>query len=633
MRLEDTLAQDLLRGLVLDAVEIARRPRSALRVETTAERNGEEWTVRRNVRCPSEMTAESLADVLGITVGGLPRRFSLYVQVRGGRTLVLAHCTRRAGAGDGVAYLLEGYGRAGLEIPVADARKGLELLATAPGSTFATCALQGGDALGEVPWVFTEEPGHEAVLRLVATASHRSRQAVLYVAAPPGASLVAAEGAECATVGTIARERALVRVAGGTARLRDAHGDEFRVATGASVDDHEEVVWVGPTVAVATASETVYCGPPRLVAVLGDGARRVVPERELEWRPREARGAWRPWSEACVGDVVVQRRVGAEVRLRTRMTVLPRAFEVTWPEPTEGEPRALTLRGVAGARVSASDGTRSVRAELRGELWAVIPSAETAAGARLSVRLEWPGATSARVALPSPHTGVRFLYGETALGDGDEVALEHLASVTLEVQGPPSRGPYALVGRTRANDLPTQEVRFTLPAVAPGLYRLDLAQARAAIDQRLAMSRDLDAKVTFTVEARHGADRLRGALAVGRVAGSLAPSGDDIVLADAARTRLHASLAALRVEARAPVAPLERRRGRPRHDRSRALGVRPHETRARSVDRARVARALVLRAAPPGDRKPRGRSRDGPAVEPRARRRGREHGHPRSGRA
>ncbi len=135
LRLDDAVALDLLRGLVADAIEVSQRRRSALRVETTIERVGEEWLLRRRVRCPSQLDSAGLERILGRETGTLPTRFTLFVQVRGGRTLLLAHCTRRAGVTADSYYLLEGYGRGGLDLPEETVLSELFLYATSPDAT------------------------------------------------------------------------------------------------------------------------------------------------------------------------------------------------------------------------------------------------------------------------------------------------------------------------------------------------------------------------------------------------------------------------------------------------------------------------------------------------------------------
>jgi hypothetical protein len=552
LRLEDGVAQELLQGLVRDALDVARRPRVALRVETTAERAGDGWTLRRRVRCPSSLSAEALASTLGCERDVLPARFSLYLQARGGRTLLLAHCTRQAGEEDG--FYLDGHGRAGLELPEGAALAAIELAAVSTRATVATAALPGGDALDEAPWVFVEDAGHEAVLRLVATASCRVRGGTLWVAFAEGSSVAPAAGSTVTAAGTIGARR-MVRVEG-AATVSDPGGEVFRVTTGSGADEHDEAAWVGAPVAAAGARDLVYRGPPVLFSLGADGVRRAVPTQEIEWRPRDTPGPWARWHGQCVGEVVVRRRVAGEVRLRARMVVLPREFEVTWTPAGEGTAPALVLHGIGDAQVTLAAETPGVVAARVGDAWDLRASDGDAAGARWTLSIRWEGGRHARVSFPSPHTGVRFLHGEhEVLGDGAELALEQLASVTAEVQGPPSRAAFVLVVKTRAQDLPAQEVRVVFPSATSGLHRLELARLRGAIEQRLSMSRDLDARVSLAVEARSG-ERLRGALRVGRVAGSLRPDGDDVVFDAPERTRLHASLGALRVEARPLWRPL-----------------------------------------------------------------------------
>jgi len=545
LRLEDEVAQELLRGLVRDALEVARRPRVALRAETTAERVGEAWVLRRRVRCPSSLDAAALAAALGCDRDALPARFSLYLQVRGGRALLLAHCTRRAGEEDG--FYLDGHGRAGLELPPDVAQAAVELAAVSARAVVATAALPGGDALDEAPWVFVEDASQEATLRMVATASCKVRGGALWVAAPGGWSVTPEAGAAFAAAGPIG-SRSLVRVEG-VAAVGDAGGEAFRVATGGGADEHDEAMWAGTPVAAVSARDLVYRGLPSLFTLGADGVRRAVPAQEIEWRPRDLPGAWARWDARCVGEVVVRRRVAGEVRLRTRMVVLPAAFEASWPAAGDGS-AALVLRGVDDARIAVARETAGVEALQVGDTWELRAADGAAAGARWALNLRWPEGRQCNVSLPSPHAGVRFLYGEAeALAEGAELALEQLASVTAEVQGPPSRAAFVLVVKTRADDLPAQEVRVAFPSSSSGLLRLELARLRGAIEQRLSMSRDLDARVTLSVESR-GGERLRGALRVGRVAGALRPDGDDVVFDAPERTRLHASLGALRVEAR-----------------------------------------------------------------------------------
>lgn len=554
LRLDDAIARELLRGLVADAVEVVHRPRLALRVETALERAGERWVLRRAVRCPSQVSAEALATLLRLEVGALPSRFSLFVQPRRERPLLLAHCTRRAGSGSEDFFLLEGYGRSGLEIPSSMVSAGFDLAAVAAEGSLATVPLPGGVALGDVPWVFEAAPDDEQRLRLVATASFRSALSELRVVLPISGAFVPRSGATVREDGWVdPGERAVLAVTG-EVEITDAEAERYLVGTGATASAHVDVIWDGAPLPIAEGAIPAWRGAPRIFTVDALGMRRAVPTGELQWRP-SGTSTWRPWDDTCCGDVDVRWAGAAGVRLRGRQLVLPLGFGVTWPASAAGDDPTMILGGFGDAFVQvANDG---FSAERDGDRWFVRGHKDTRDRGKVALEVAWTEGRRARFDLPSPCPGVRFLQGGNLLGEGAGLAVEQIAGVTLEVQAPPTRRPVMLVGRAIAHDLPQREFRVEVSEEATGFYRMNLARVRSEIELRLAMSRDIDAAVALSVEVA-GGERLHGVLRVGRLAGALRFDGDEVVLTRDGEADLGAPLTSLRLEARPMWRPTSR---------------------------------------------------------------------------
>lgn len=548
LRLDEDVARSFLRGLVRDAIEVARTPRAPLRVETRLDRRDGRWHLRRDVNLPSEVSAVQVAELFQVDIARLPARFNLMGCCGEGHRLLLAFATRR-GAGDCARYILEGDGRGRVSWCDDEALGEVTVHAVAPGLGTLAASLPGGEELTEVPWALMFDDENHA--RLVGTASARVHDEVALVVVPPWATLTAAAEAAVEPAGTLTAggERAVVRVAGAA---EITHGDDRYVVRTGHAGAREDVTLLGRTLALGATDARVFVGFPRVKVAAEAGVLRDVPNDQIEWRSA-AGGAWRRDTARCRGVVVVRQVVRGEVRFRARCAVLPTGFEVRYLDAPGT--RSVEFRGLDGARVGV--GTSPAPAvELREDA-CTLSFGEDCSPGRFELRLTWDDSAAVRLELPTPVVGGRFLRGGgRALERGEGIHIDQLGGTSVEVLAPPSAGAFVMIIRTHANDCTAHEVSLRLVEEAPGVHRLPLGVLRREIARRLDASRDLDANVQLVVATRGGARRPE-TLAVRRYLGSLLPVEGGVALAPEVYARIAAGRARLTVEARPLWRPTE----------------------------------------------------------------------------
>lgn len=374
----------------------------------------------------------------------------------------------------------------------------------------------GGEALEDLPWVFTSTNDADTSLSFRGQGSIKTRHETVWVAVPAGWTLVANGHAEITAVGTLDElDRPLFRVAG-QAWVSSQDDSHCRIQTGAEQPVETAYYLLGQRVYNFDAPIPQYIGAPRVYQTDQDG-NQAVPPAQLLWRPQTGAGGWGLLNHECRGDGEL-RVIDADgaVRFRTRLGILPAGFQVSYDPPlTEQGGRlrftpAVTAIGVLdpapGVTLNKVNGDA-------GNVEAIDLGSKHPPPQSVSLMLRWAAGAESRLTLPFPASGAHFIdsIGQV-LPHQAIVTRDRLSGVRVRVISHQNAAHCRLSGQLHADDIPRRLAQATwlrvpIPAVADAnnlVRELDLLHLRDDIMTLLAASNRLDAEVRLRVEGMGG---------------------------------------------------------------------------------------------------------------------------------
>lgn len=498
--LDDATAAALIRGLVREAREVSLAHERQFTVTTTLSGGAGAWRVTRSLQAPGAIrNPEQLRQALGAQE--LPPRFQVYLLEPTGGLRLLTVATAREGG-----YLLEPVYEGTVERSGAAALLGFELSFVHQGRRLGLLTAKGGEALSELPWVFTPPEVATRALTWIGEGSVRTPLPEVLVAIPAGTRLTVVRG-DVTSEGAVdlgGQQRSLLRLRG-EARW-EGEDEACRLACSESALRSGSYRLRGQSLDLDHSGQPIYLGLPDIIYSEGQGPEHVVAPTELEWRLPGGGARWRPVAAAPapLGELLLRHSRGGEVLMRWHLRVLPRQTEIrllALASPTRHTHAGRILLRVPEGATIAADIHPNV---------ACVPSQEGAAQvltfqaqgpvpSQIGVSVRWPQGRQLRLLLPFPCAGIRFVgHGGAALNDSAVIHLDRLASTRVEVLTLPNQALPQLWGRLLARNLPEdaqkpQRLCGELSAVQPSRYALDLGLLRDQVQSLLSMTRALDA--------------------------------------------------------------------------------------------------------------------------------------------
>ena len=525
LRVSDDVATVLLNGLLVEAIEVARRARSRVRWNLyLAPVADGDWELRGSFDIPATISREALQVLFGFeSPDAVPSRLHLGVRTERRAFRALALVTEAGLEGEDL-FRIE-------PLPAAHALQAVDLtgprklIARTYDPEYPTDRFPGAAALGQLAWVFEpvdpEDPSR-STCRLVGQGTVRVRAPWALLAVEAGASISSDEGS-LEPVGSVrdVGSRCVYRVQG-KATLTEADGSRVIVETSASVDtDDIEYLLTGPTKRFGDAVTVFLGGPAVYKRREGEFVERV-PERHLEWRSNVPDGRWVAYScaEVASGAIVGEGRLryitNNIVRHSISICILPPEANIEIrpsSDPTCGEIRfprfgniVAVVRDTPELHATGSPDPDGFRLQLRasGDPPREVP-----------VVVDWPNGGRMMPNLPFPARRAAFLAADgRPLPHGARVAEGSIAGVRAEVIAP-GRAEYVLwaeghgsaTGRGNPTGRPDVFVR-EIPPVSYGHHVLDLGQVSEDVTERLEHADHLNSSVRLRIADRGSGDTL-----------------------------------------------------------------------------------------------------------------------------
>jgi hypothetical protein len=557
LRLDDAVANELLRNLLADAAAAERAPRPTIVVETILIEAGATSTLERRLRLPPVARTVDVAATLGMQWDALPRVFDLSIQAQDATPAPVASVTRSSEGEEG-AIRLEPFGAA---FPRKGERaiESVELIATRKGRTLAVALVEGGAALGELPWVFT--PGEDSgTWRLAGQGSVSLRREVALIAVADGAAVSAESGGAARLAGRlVSPARHLYEISG---RVSIDLGDGTRcvVALSQTSDELTEYRPQGVRPPNVLSGSEVWRGMPKVREQREGRIFAEVPRDKLEWRPRGVGAPWRRVVGTCLGDIEVRYAPQGIQRFRARWTVLPEGTEIEVVPKDRGKGE-IVLRGLGPCDVGPTPPATEQRVSSSNEIRLFFAS-EVARSESVLLELAFANAPRAVIEVPYPSREARFLGRDgRPHPDGAKIWVEQLAGVRAQVLDALPGGAFLVEGVLRARDGDTtklRDVQEVLHELHPGRHELDLRVLADTLRVLLSASQALDTVVRVSLQSLGGRPLPRCHIEVARYDAGIHREGLDVVVDPKSRERLGPRVEVLRFEARPladPTAP------------------------------------------------------------------------------
>ena len=516
VRVTDQVARELLNGLLVGAIQGAKRARIGVRwnADLVPVGNGD-WELRGSFDLPKKIREEAVHHLFpGWPQGSTASRFTLGTQSPGKPFRALAVATKRQTGEDGSAYRLEFF-PAAEETHTREVAAARKLVARFPDDEYSTDLFRGASGLGDLPWVFVpddEENAMRSVCRLAGQGSVRSKQSWCLVAADRNIGVERVNG-EVKKEGFLRNEdqRAVYWVSG-QARFRAEDGTQITVETEADFDSSGiEYHLVGSPKSFDNGVTVFFEGGPQVHEMRDGIPVERVPEDYLQWKPKSPDGVWQPYSPSAVesGEVRGWGRLryikNDEVYYSVATGMLPRGADITIhpsPNPNQGEIRFTGFGNiVAGV---ADDASLEAQGRENREEYRLALRALGEVPREVTVVVDWYGRGRMAVILPFPAKRAAFLDpGGLPLSENARITEGSIAGIQAEVIVPGS-DRYQITGEFSSDQDPNSTPHGNsfvreIPEVNHGHHMLDLAQLDVEIAERLELTDSPGAAVRLAI--------------------------------------------------------------------------------------------------------------------------------------
>jgi hypothetical protein len=499
---EDQTVEELLGLLVWRSGELARSAKSGLRWRGWLKASHSGFTVEKQLEC-QDLTVPQIQALTGLKE--LPARLRLILHVPQGSEAV-ARLTLSGGSGDAALYRREWLRRGGVKLAgVAVTEK--HRLVLHDDHNEHDVPLQGGEAWGDLPWVFVAGNGPER-LEWLAEGSTRTRADEAWVLAAHDSVPSAFEGASCQMLGEIAElKRKVYRMSGGVDFITPDQC-RYRVECHAETDTAYQYAVRGEKVTETLNEAPVYRGLPRIEAMDAEGKRLTEWTAVQQWKPVGIPSEWQPSGLEGSGLLwlrCLDRDTGIE-QFRRQVAVVPRRFRIERCIGQTTTPGFYQLRGLDGASVLVVS-PQQAKLESGKDIDACrieCPVLSAASLPVLRLDLTWKSRARVEIQLPYPQRGASFRLGGNVLQTGDWVPLDRLGGLRLLIQDHTGSTGFRLLARlSMAAGQSTEQVigefRERLPMLVEGCLDLGLYAWHDRIASLLASCSRLDASVRLDI--------------------------------------------------------------------------------------------------------------------------------------
>ncbi len=507
LRLDDQVAETLLKGLVRRLGELAREASARLRWRGRIGQTGAGWQVEKSLELPERPSGEQLAEWMGLSAADRPR-WRLLLHTPAG-TEAVAWLTRVQGEGNSARYHREWLRHGG--VILAGAAVGQpHRLSLHDGQREYTLTVRDGEPWGDSPWIFIER-GASGEGEWLTEGSARTRSERAWVLAAPELTARAVAGA-CECLGTIVELDRVVYRINGEIELFTSQQDRYRIACRAENEFEGTFVVVGDTVPQAALQQRpLYRGFPRIQAIDPEGRRQPATGR-LQWRLLGDASPWREIHEPAHGRIWLRLAdTNGLERCRRLVDLAPPNFQIAVDIGTGNQAGVVQLTGLAGAGIQLGpDSPAGVSINHAGDQARITcPSLPGVLPPPLTLLLNWPESQPITLGLPYPQRGAFFQLAGRSLPNDDWVPLDRLSGLRLFVQDPASGRHFCLDGALVARENQAverfrQQLNDRLPPLEQGRLEISLFPWQDRIVSLLASSRDLDAQVRLAVETTQG---------------------------------------------------------------------------------------------------------------------------------
>ena len=347
---------------------------------------------------------------------------------------------------------------------------------------------EGGQALADVPWWFTDEPDRDEQ-QFVGQADLVTRRTSLLAVTPSGVKI---DGAEIQAVGTLEAPTASIQRVRGACTWTSE--DDRGAARIGAPEDIAPVILVGDIRISFTAGMSAWFGPPTLAA--RDGSPTLA---HLEWRRPD--GTWERVTESCVGRVALRAIQDGVTLLRTTATILPRDLELkSYPRAGEG---TLRVRSRRLHGLSVEDCPSTVHATISHQNATAELHVVANESVDLKLRLSFDGGTTALVSAPLPVIAMCFVDRRgQPLPTGQQVSTQRLHGIRARiVTAGEEEAPTLLARRllTDAEPSRVQTIGVLRATRDQRIFELPLDDVRDAILEHLAVGTHPDDAVELVL--------------------------------------------------------------------------------------------------------------------------------------
>lgn len=511
LRVDDRIAAALLNNLLTDAAVIARRTSGRIRWVRSLTRTGDAWSLEGELELPASLQPREFVAMFEPADGEAPRRFDLCLRSTGTSVAVVALGTT-TGTDDSRVLRLEPASATGRPVEGVTVAAGRQLIARDGLHQYVSDQFSGASALSELPWVFDCNDDTTSG-RWIGEGSVSVRAGAALIAAPEGAGVIPAEGADLQELGVMAETGRRVYRLAGMAACHLADGGLALVRTGERGGNLNVEYWLrGPQRLVGRGMESVFVGMPRLVEQRDDSAPVTVPAHRLQWRTDAPAARWVPLSAACRGDGSIRYLTDGQVRFVARVKLLPEGAEVRYHPDRDPSRGVIEITGaqasrIVEVRVEDRPSVRLRRLPGTGEDLHVELSSADAPPVDVSLFVVWADGQRLTLSLPFPSSGSGFETPDgRRLPSHAVVSRERLSGVRASALVPRHGGTFTLHAHYVGNDAEAIGarriwLRVPLQEVAHGQFELDLGVVQSWVSTRLDASTDENGYVRLAIQS------------------------------------------------------------------------------------------------------------------------------------
>ena len=497
LRVEEGVAEVLLRGLVTHSRDLVRRARTRFQWKLTLIQSAGHWEVEKRLEIPGETGNDQVQ--AWSNVSNLGPRLRVVLNTASG-TIPVAWLTASSGKDGEIVYRREWLTRGGALSLKGNAMQGPHQLILLDGGAEYPLAVAQGEPLGPIPWIWAANtegyPGE-----FIAEGSAKTRVTDALVCIPWDIEPFASSESQCDLVGELLDPaRAVCRVSK-QCDFVSSDGDRYQIICNASEDSAAQYELAGPTLEANCARMVIYRGLPSIRT--RERAEIDHALQAVEWKPVGSAGPWRAGAPSAWGKLwvrLVARGTILEL-FRRQVQVVPPDLRVNKEIGVGTTAGGYMISGLNGAFIHVSPEAREVQVRVEGTSARVsCPHLEGSALPRLPVTLRWPDRGDVDLELAYPQRGAAFELGGQSLSAPGLVPLSRLDGVRLIVQDPHGGARYFLEAVLVVSEMETR-CFFSdfLPPLVEGRIDLSLTHWRDRIASMVASSSDLEAKVRLSI--------------------------------------------------------------------------------------------------------------------------------------